>query len=104
MQWKSQGVNLTERKLKNYQFKRYIFCYKVTIRSFHIQNKAQPYPSEQAEVEQEKVRTQLATMSAKLNEIDNKKEPVYAFRVTSVKDSGSPRETHVAKNPGKIFI
>ena len=54
------------------------------------------------EVEQEKVKNQLTTMSAKLNEIDNRKEPVIAFRATSVKDSGSSMEQSVSKNPGKI--
>ena len=71
---------------------------------FYIQNKAQPYPSEQAEVEQERVQNQLATITTKLNEIDNRKEPVYAFRVTSVKDSGTANEQYVSENPGKMFI
>ena len=75
-----------------------------TIDFLHIQNKAQPYPSEQAEVEQERVQNQLATITTKLNEIDNRKEPVYAFRVTSVKDSGTSSQQHVVKNPGKMFI
>ena len=68
---------------------------------FYIQNKAQPYPSEQAEVEQERVQNQLAIITTKLNEIDNRKEPVYAFRVTSVKDSGSSSQQRVERNPGK---
>ena len=42
-----------------------------------------------ASVEQEKVQNQLEEMSVKLNEVANKKEPVVAFRGTSVKDSGS---------------
>ena len=71
---------------------------------FHIQNKAQPYPSEQVAVEQEKVQHQLATLSAKLNEIDNKKEPVYAFRVTSVKDVGGSSSQKVGQSPGNMFI
>ena len=54
------------------------------------------------EVEQEKVQNQLTTMSAKLIEIDNRKEPVIAFRATSVKDSGSSNQQRVNKNPGKI--
>ena len=106
----------------------------------HIQIKAQPYPSEQVaveqekvqgqltkvskqieeiksnadlvkialeqkidqliEVEQEKVQNQLATMSAKLNPIDDVKEPVIAFRATSAKDVGS--NIDINKNPGKI--
>ena len=33
--------------------------------------KAQPYPSEMATVEQEKVQSQLKNISAKLNEIEN---------------------------------
>ena len=72
-------------------------------RFLHIQNKAQPYPSEQEALEQEEIQNQLATMTAKLNEIDNRKEPVYAFRVTSVKGAGSSRDTHVTKSPGKIL-
>ena len=47
---------------------------------------------------------QLATISAKLNEIDNRKEPVFAFRVTSVKDSGSSSQQSVSKSPGKMNI
>ena len=69
---------------------------------FFIPNKAQPYPSEQAAVEQEKVQKKLTAMSAKLNEIDSRKEPFYAFRVTSVKDSGHLQR--VNKNPGKMNI
>ena len=42
-------------------------------------------------------------MSEKLTEIDNRREPIYAFRVTSVKDSGSSSQLHVSKNPGKIL-
>ena len=70
---------------------------------FHILNKGQPYPSEHASVEQEKVQNQLAIISAKLNEMNSRKEPVYAFRVTSVKDSGTLKEQYVSKNPGKII-
>ena len=54
------------------------------------------------EVEQQKVKNQLITMSAKLNEIDNRKEPVIAFRATVVKDSGSSWQQSVDKNPGRI--
>ena len=54
------------------------------------------------EVEQEKVKNQLTTMSAKSIEIDNRKEPVIAFRATVVKDSGSSSTQSVRKNPGKI--
>ena len=50
---------------------------------------AQPYPSEQAAVEREKVQNQLESLSAKLDEVANNKEPVIAFRGTGVKDSGS---------------
>ena len=71
---------------------------------FHIQNKAQPYPSEQAKVEQEKLQNQLTAMSMKLNEIENRKEPVYAFRVSSVKNSGTSKQESVYDNPGEMFI
>ena len=67
------------------------------------QIKAQPYPSERAAVEQEKVQNQLEVMSTKLDEIANKEEPVVAFRATSVKDSGSSPEQWVSKNPGKYL-
>ena len=40
-------------------------------------------------------------MTAKLNEIDNRKEPVYAFRVTSVKNSWSSYKNSIVYNPGK---
>ena len=32
-----------------------------------------------------------------------RKEPVYAFRATSVKDSGTSNEQYINKNPGKVF-
>ena len=66
-----------------------------------IPNKAQPYPSEQEALEQEKIQNQLANMTAKLNEIDNKKEPIYAFRVTSVKNAWSSYNNRITYNPGK---
>ena len=66
--------------------------------------KAQPYPSEQAAVEQQKVQNQLEILSTKLNEIANKEEPVVAFRATSVKDSGGNAEQYVRKNPGKSIF
>ena len=53
-------------------------------------------------VEQEKVQNQLTTMSAKLKEIDELKEPVIAFRATSVKDSGTSSEQYVNISPGKM--
>ena len=40
-------------------------------------------------------------MSAKLNEIDNRKEPVYAFRVTSVKNAWSSNTKWINFDPGK---
>ena len=58
---------------------------------------AQPYPSEQAAVEQEKVQSQLESLSAKLDEVANNKEPVIAFRGTGVKDSGSSWTQSVKK-------
>ena len=61
--------------------------------------KARPYPSEQAAVEQEKVQNQLKLISVKLNEIENRKEPVVAFRATSVKDAKAS-STRVNFNPG----
>ena len=51
--------------------------------------------SEQAAVEQEKVQNQLEEISIKLNEVANTKEPVVAFRATSVKDSGSSNSQYV---------
>ena len=68
------------------------------------QIKAQPYPSERAAVEQEKMKNQLKVMSTKLNEVANKKEPVVAFRATSVKDSGDNAAQYVSKNPGKSIF
>ena len=66
-----------------------------------IPNKAQPYPSEQEALEQEKIQNLLARMTAKMNEIDNRKEPVYAFRVTSVKNAWSSYTNRIVYNPGK---
>ena len=54
-------------------------------------------------IETETIPNQLETMATKLNDIENRHEPVYAFRVTSVKDAGSSRIEHVSKYPGKIF-
>ena len=68
------------------------------------QIKAQPYPSERAAVEQEKVQNQLEVMSTKLDEIANKEEAIVAFRATSVKDSGGNAEQYVSKNPGKSIF
>ena len=83
--------------------------------------KALPYPSEQATVEQEKVQKQFTQVSKQIEEIKSnsdsvrialeqkidqlvavEQEPVFAFRATSVKDSGSSSQQHVSKNPGKI--
>ena len=63
----------------------------------YILCKAQPYPSEQAAVEQEKVRSQLESMSAKLDKVASKKEPVIAFRGSGVKDSGNSHKQDVSK-------
>ena len=54
--------------------------------------------SEQAAVEQEKVQSQLESMSAKLDEVANKKESLIAFRATSVKDSGTSSQQSVKKH------
>ena len=64
-------------------------------------NKAQAYPSEQAAVEQEKLKNQLATMSAKLNVFDNKK--IYAFRATGAKNSWSSPSIRTTFNPGTMW-
>ena len=48
---------------------------------------------------QQEVENQLKPISAKLNEIDNRNEPVVAFRATSVKDAAS-HTTYVDFNPG----
>ena len=50
------------------------------------------------------MQNQLEVLSTKLNEISNRKEPVVAFRATSVKDSGSSQEQRVSKNPGKSLF
>ena len=71
---------------------------------FHILYGAQPYPSEQATVFQKKVHDQLTTISAKIDEIENGKEPVYAFRATIVKDAKSSGSEYVTKNPGIMFV
>ena len=72
------------------------------MKCFHIFNKGQPYPSEQAAVEQQKVQNQLATISAKISEIkESINRKVYAFRVASVKGAGSKRDTRVSDGPGK---
>lgn len=54
-------------------------------------------------MEQAKVQNQLEVMSAKLNEISNGKEPIVAFRATSVKDSGGSSEQYVLKKPGNAI-
>ena len=71
--------------------------------------KAQSYPSERAALEQEKVQNQLEAMSTvvlqlEMNEIENRKEPLIAFRATGVKDSGTSPEQPVDKNPGTSII
>ena len=63
-------------------------------------NKATPYPSKQAAMEQEKLKNQLATMSAKLNEFDYTVGPVYAFRATGAKNSWSSVSRMATFNPG----
>ncbi len=65
--------------------------------------KAQPYPSEQAAAEQEKIQNQLTTMSAKLNDLDNRREPVYAFRVTSVKNPHTSYTKSITYDPGELL-
>ena len=61
-----------------------------------------------AAVAQENVQKQLLTISTKVNEISNRKEPVnkavIAFRATAVKDSGSSSEQRVSKNPGEHLV
>ena len=52
-------------------------------------------------VEQEKVQDQLKLISVKLNEIENRKEPVVAFRARSVKGAKSS-STRVNFNPGEF--
>ena len=52
------------------------------------------------EIENRKIPNQLEMIAAKLNEIENRKESIYAFRVTSVKNSGSSSKQTVNKNPG----
>ena len=69
----------------------------------YILCEAQPYPSEQAAVEQEKVQNQLESLSAKLDEVANKKEPVIAFRGSGVKDSGGS-STESVKQHGEFLI
>ena len=54
----------------------------------------------QATTSQEKVQNQLKPISAKLNEIENRKEPVVAFRATGVKNAMSS-STYVDFNPGE---
>ena len=54
-------------------------------------------------VEQEKVQKQLENISVRLIDIENKKEPVVAFRASAVKDSGGGSGERVSKNPG-IYI
>ena len=51
-------------------------------------------------MEQEKVQRQLDAISAKVNEIVNKKDPVVAFRAAAVKDSGGNGMQSVRKDPG----
>ena len=51
-----------------------------------------------ATVEQEKVQNQLKEISAKLDEVANKKEPVIAFRGSGVKDSGGSTQQPVTKH------
>ena len=69
-----------------------------------IQDQLAKISAKMSEIGNGKIQNQLANMSAKLTEIDNRLEPVYAFRVTSVKDSGSSNQQSVNKNPGKMFI
>ena len=57
-----------------------------------------------AAVAQENVQKQLLTISTKVNEISNRKEPVIAFRATAVKDSGISREQQVSRNPGEHLV
>ena len=65
------------------------------------QNKAQPYPSESTIVEQEKVQNQIKEISAKLNEIENMKQPIVIFRAGAVKDVGyNNNEERINKSPG----
>lgn len=53
-------------------------------------------------VERKQVQAQFSTMSNKLNEIENRKEPVVAFRVTNIKNSGRSLEQLVNENTGKM--
>ena len=54
-------------------------------------------------VEQEKVQTQLTTISVKLSQIASFiNESVYAFRAASVKNARHASQEKVNKNPGEI--
>ena len=88
-----------------------IYYFVITDSSVHKQNYnqklctltiAQPYPSEQAAVEQEKVQNQLESLSAKLDEVANKKEPIIAFRATGVKDSGTANSQYISPRHGEF--
>ena len=74
----------------------------MTFRIYSTLYKALPYPSEKVKVEQEKVQNQLKEISIKLNEIANKKEPVFAFRATSVKDLTGNTNTQAVSKHGKF--
>ena len=65
---------------------------------FIILNQGAPYPSEKASIEQQKVRNKLEDISIKLNEFESKREPVIAFRVTGVRDSGDDRDQSVTRD------
>ena len=52
-------------------------------------------------MEQEKVQNQLDEISTKLNEIENKQEPVIVFRVKILKNVGSSNQQAVT-GPGEF--
>ena len=62
--------------------------------------KAQPYPSEQSDIDQEQLQKQLKILTDKVNDIEARKESVIAFRVIQVKTHYKSSKHSLNISPG----
>ena len=68
---------------------------------FICSGKAQPYPSEKSDIDQEQMKNQLNALTDKVNDMETKKETVIAFRVIQVETDQVSSQLALNISPGK---
>ena len=68
---------------------------------FVCSGKAQPYPSEKSEIDQEQMKNQLNALTDKVKDIETKIESVIAFRVIQVETDEVSSQVALNVSPGK---